>query len=343
MIDIYPWATDTAGCFYQRLKLPLDALVRAYPDEFNVCWNCDPHPGDGNARAVVLGQRIMGNGDAPDVQWLSYCEHPGFFAVYEIDDDILDLDPGNAVPYSIFTPNRAGTVRNIVAADYVICATRGLERKLTDRVTEYQTGEHVSVAPNCVADGSVIERNGSLPTDRPIVVGWAGSMFHQQDFPRETVAQLAAVRDQHPDVAWISVGANYLGWGSSFGWSDIASYHSRLSLFDIGFAPIQRTPFNASKSWIKGLDYMAAGVVPVLEHWGQYPELIGTDELRDDVVLNYIGLTTEHHGFDVYLSKAIVDFKAGFFEHNAIAERARQYEISNHIHRWADVFRKAAQ
>ncbi len=339
-IKIYPIATDSAGCFYQRLKMPLDALERAYPDEFEVCWHCEAKPGDGDSRSVVLGQRIMGHGAEPDPRWLELCRDPGIFAVYEIDDDILDLDPGNAVPYSLFMPNRLGTAGNIRAADHVIASTPNLGDKLHRYIRE-GLADRTTIAPNCVMDGSVVERESGL-RDRPITVAWAGSMFHQQDFTPELVGQLAAVRDHFGDaVRWVSIGHNYFGWGSTFGWGPIETYHQRLNFVDIGIAPILRTPFNDQKSHVKALDYMAHGVVPVVEHWGQYIELMDATHSEAGTLDRYTGLTVRYGDWTETLSKAIVDLQAGFFNHHAIAERAREFEISKQVHRWADVFRLA--
>lgn len=346
-IKIYPWQTDTAGCFYQRLKLPLDALEAAYPDEFEVCWTCEPKAGEGDARSVVLGQRIMGHGTEGDPRWLDYCRNPGILAVIEVDDDILDLDPGNTVPYSIFTPNRLGTMENIYHSNAVIASTGNLAWKIWSGVFEGEGSITAAegliyVAPNCVADGSVIEREAPASSGA-LTIGWAGSMFHQQDFPPSLVEQLAAVRDDHPDVRWLTIGANYLGWGNHIGWGSIENYHAALRHLDIGIAPIARTPFNASKSWIKALDYMAHGVVPVVEHWGQYPELLGYDGRTASTTPGwpYVGLSVDIFDWQTYLDKAIVDLRLGLFDHHAIAERAREFEISRQVHRWAEVFRKA--
>lgn len=346
-IRIYPWATDTAGCFYQRLRLPLDALVRAYPDEFVVRWNEMPDLSDLGSPRVVIGQRIMGNGEQADPRWVEYCERPSILAVYEIDDDILDLDPGNAVPYSIFTPNRAGTIRNIWAANIVIASTRHLARKLvglldpdTDRL---DLSRRVAVAENCIADGSVIERNWPDQMMTGPTIGWAGSMFHQQDFPPELVAEFDAIAAAYPNSPWVSIGANYFGspWHgrtSTFGWSDIERYHKRLTMLDIGLAPIQRTTFNASKSWIKVLDYMSRGVIPVATSWGQYPELIN-DEINGLLVDEPIGCWREA------LDWLLDDREAGRLQlvdmRQEALNTARDWEISKHVHKWADVFRLA--
>lgn len=321
-INIYVWATDTAGCFYQRLRMPLDALERAYPDEFRVCWSCEP-----KSPGVVIGQRIMGNGTEPDPRWTGYCQTPGLLAVYEIDDDIIDLDPGNTLPYQIFTPNRYGTIGNIAVSDHVIASTPNLATKISD-LGDGTRPDFVTVAPNCIADGFVVDRAQDI---RPLTIGWAGSMFHQQDFTPDVVRQLAKVRDAHREVRWVTIGANYLGWGSHFGWGPIDRYHARLPLVDIGIAPLLRSEFNQSKSWIKALDYMSKGVVPVVEDWGQYPELLDVDQR--------VGLLVWPDGWAERLSTAIESFSE--FDHAAIAARAREYEISRQVHIWANVFRKA--
>lgn len=333
-IKVYVIQTDTAGCYYQRLRMPLDALERAYPDEFEVCWSCEPKAGDGPA--VVLGQRIMGAGDQPNPGWIDLCENPGILAVYEIDDDIIDLDPGNAVPYSIFTPNRAGTIANIAAADHIISATSNLAAKigLLRRKSDTMTSYGITVAPNCILDGSIVERNDfGAPT-----IGWAGSMFHQQDFPPETVEQFARIRDAFPGARWVSIGHNYFGWGSTFGWGPISAYHERLRFVDIGLAPIQHTEFNKSKSWIKALDYMAHGVIPVVERWGQYPELVNdgmTGIVVDDEVEN-----PWVEGLQYLLDLDRTEW-ASLRSH--AYDTAREYQIGNQVHHWAEVFRLARE
>jgi len=113
-------------------------------------------------------------------------------------------------------------------------------------------------------------------------------------------------------------------------------YYRLLTTLDIGIAPLGRTPFNRSKSWIKALDYMAAGVVPVVEDWGQYPELLGWSN-RSGVV---IGAPASEF-WQVGLTAAIADLRNGAFDYAAIAARAREFEIGRQILSWADVYRQA--
>lgn len=333
-IKIYPWATDTAGCFYQRLKMPLDALERYYGSEFEVCWSCEPRSGDGPA--VVLGQRIMGNGAEHDARWIGFCADEKIMAVYEIDDDILDIDPANTVPHNIFAPNRAGTLGNIAASDHVIASTANLACKLAREIYGQCYGSWAfTVAPNCIKDNSVIERDWPRHNDFRPTIGWAGSMFHQQDFPRSTVVQFDQLAATRPELNWVSIGANYLGRGSTFGWDQIERYHQRLTRLDIGIAPIVPTEFNRSKSWIKVLDYMAHGVIPVASNWGQYPEII-VDGENGHIVADGEWLETINGLLDIGQPRLHAMRQAAL-------RTARRHEIGNHVALWADVFRKARE
>jgi hypothetical protein len=323
-IRIYPWATDTMGCFYQRLKMPLDALERLHGDEFEVCWTCEPR-----APGVVLGQRIMGHGGTGDERWLAYCRDPSMLAVYEIDDDVLDIDPESPDSYHIWAPHREGTLRNIAWADHVIAATRTLAAK----VLRFTDGT-VSVAPNCVE--KVLAPRGRPRV--PVTIGWGGSWFHEQDFPPSLIDQLRGVAEVHPDVRWTSMGADYLRRvdpkASFFGFGTVQQYHDRLTFIDIGIAPLRRTRFNASRSWIRALDYMANGVVPVVEGWGQYPELLAFSGRTGAIV-------EEPSDWFSVLSSAIAEVRDGYFSNGSIHDRASEYLIDRQVHRWADVFRRA--
>lgn len=146
-IDIFPIASDSPRGRYQRLELPLEVLEATHPDEFNVCWTCEPKPGTDEHPSVVLGQRVGAVAVAPDARWLEFCTDPRYFTVYEIDDDILSAD----------SPDRLGTVHNILWADHVITSTPNLANKMADLRLHGDPKTYpseVTVAPNCVADGN---------------------------------------------------------------------------------------------------------------------------------------------------------------------------------------------
>lgn len=51
-----------------------------------------------------------------------------------------------------------------------------------------------------------------------------------------------------------------VGWQQ---WQDVP----RLLCFDVGLVPLEDNLFNRCKSWLKGLEYMAAGIVPIAPAW----------------------------------------------------------------------------
>ena len=257
---VYVIMTDTAGCYWYRLHTPLRALN---PEEFQVYWQPPPAgnrlPGD-----VVIGQRIAGENSA----WMEMCADPDLLAVYDLDDDLLNIDPENAVPYSIYKDQVESTQDNIAAADVVTVSSQ----KLADLVC--QINPEVVVLPNCLREEWL--RTPILGNGGPITVGWAGSMFHRQDWPSEVNQQLAWIRATDTRFQFHMIGADYtngiLGARVS-GWSTMETYNNTLD-FDIGLGVLNNTPFNQRKSWIKALEYMGKGIVPVMPYIGQYPQLI---------------------------------------------------------------------
>jgi hypothetical protein len=334
-IRIYPVATDTAGCFYQRLKMPLDALARMFSDEFEVCWNCEPKDG------IVLGQRLTGSGDQPNAQWQIWAERDDLALVYEIDDDILNIDPGNAVPYAVFAPHREGTAKTIAMSDAVIASTVGLMESLARDLGA--SAPPIHIAYNCVENVSDIDF-GAIHLGHPEAVIWAGSQFHGQDFPGVTIDELESVARAHPRVGWVSIGANYLPWAKSIGWSDIPGYHRNLAMFagtGIGIAPLLSSRFNESKSWIKALDYAAHGIVPIVPPIGGYWHAAA--DLVDPFALTFgLGLegapSTYGEALDTYLSG---DREVRLSNAIRVHEAAKAWTIDKQVWRWVGVFRDA--
>lgn len=311
---VFAWQTDTAGCFYYRLYLPLTQLATS--DEWEATWGSPPH--DIFDYDVVIGQRIAGENEG----WQNLCRDSNVFAVYDLDDDLLNIDPANSVPYSIYAPIRDATQRNIEAADLVTVST--------PKLAEYiQTiNKNVVVLPNCVAP--------DLPY-RPLqyafgalTVGWAGSMFHHQDW-HGMPERLAEFDQRMPYVNFHMIGADYTGGAVSARvspWSPMESYYSSLD-FHVGIAPIMRSPFNERKSWIKLLEYASFGIPAVATNAGQYPEWI-------------------EHGWNGYLvdeDREWVDFLLALSDDKTrelmsmnARKKAREYTINKQIHRWAAAY-----
>lgn len=322
---VFAIATDAAACYLYRLHWPLTHLD---PDEFEILWGGVPFGDPARPGDVIIGQRIAGDNQA----WRDMCASPNILAVYEIDDDIVDVDPANEIPYAIFHPQRDGTIANIAAADVVTCSTPYLARKIRER-----WNPRTVVLPNCLPakwyDSPRRHMRGG-----PITVGWAGSPFHAQDFVG-LGEHLAKVSD--PRVRWSTIGADYLSphvpVARSVGWTTNDHLLAELD-FDIGLAPLSGSEFNRSKSWAKVLEYGARGIPSIATDMGQYGEWArtgrggGTKLIHDDY-----GPTWE----EAITLLCDDDIRARMGA--AARAQAEQYEISRQIHRWAEVYRRTPE
>lgn len=312
MKRIFAWATDGAGCFFYRLQLPLLHLPK---DKFTVDIGA-PGP-DIFGYDVVIGQRIAGESEL----WEKICRDPNITAVYDIDDDLMNIDPENAVPHSIYAPLRETTRRNIELADVVTVSTPKLGAYIAT------INDNVHVLHNCVFDTLV---NTPRRERYGLTIGWGGSMFHAQDWGGVNNV-LREVHRRVPSVAFRSVGANYMVGVpnvSTVGFTTIHNYHRELD-FHIGIAPLVDTPFNQRKSWIKPLEYAARGIPCVASNVGQYGEWID-------------------HGWNGYLASnptEWVDYLVALIDddtrtrlgENALA-KARLWTIDKQIHHWVTVY-----
>lgn len=311
---IWVIATDSSGCYYYRLHLPLTHLNS---EEFEVIWR----PGDGEHQPgdIVLGQRIAGHNEA----WLQMCADPNITTVYDLDDNLLNIDRANTVPWSIYEPQVEGTAENIKAANVVTVSTHNLAKKILN------LNLNTFVLPNYVARASL---RPSAPDG--FTIGWAGSMFHAQDMGG-VPEQIKAFQGAHPYTKWHFIGADYSGEVvprrvSPF--QSMATYEATID-FSVGIAPLMKTPFNECKSWIKVLEYASKAIPAVASNVGQYPDFINHGSngfLMDDVreMASYLAVLADE--------RELAQMRAAVFE------SVQDYTIDRNIYRWEAVYREAA-
>lgn len=150
-------------------------------------------------------------------------------------------------------------------------------------------------------------------------------MFHAHDWVgfTEILGELARIM---PQVSFHSVGAHYgnLPRHRVTGWSDVASYHRSLD-FDIGVAPLLRSVFNESKSWLKTLEYAALGIPAVATATGQYDDWIAHGR-------NGFLVHNDRHWVDFILALCDDDVRAKMSV--AAREKARLWTIDRRIGAW---------
>jgi len=232
---------------------------------------------------IVVIQRWM-NDEAPDA--IRTARAAGQIVIQDVDDWFWGLDPRNQAHLS--TSKQYSTVHNrehykaaIEASDAVTVSTEFLAKRIRERM-----GARVHLIRNCVdrgmyatepvrdvKDGLVVGwtgalawRSGDLETMQDVLPGWladTGSTFvHHGLFPGDhpgAAGRLARIPDN-------LIGPSKPGLIPT-------DYPQNVAGFDIGIVPLNDVPFNHAKSWIKGLEYAAAGIPFIAQATAEYRAL----------------------------------------------------------------------
>lgn len=313
MRRVFAWATTNDACLEYRIRIPFTAL-NAGPDRWSCSWGA-PGP-DIADYDVVVGQRLAG--DQPD--WLKLCADPDVLAVYDMDDDLLNIDPQNTVPYAIYAPVAEQTRELVAAADLVTVCTPHVAEVMA------KVNPNVVLLPIC-ADPAWLDLPLLTCAGR-LTVGWAGSPFHAQDWAGlpEVLAQYARLE---PRATWHSLGADYTAgaFGARARTTGMQPHGSHLAAIDldIGLAPLARSPHNRGKSWTRPLEYAVRGVPVLAQAWGQYPDWV------DDGV-NGLLVHDDTQWLDHLLALSDDTVRAPMS--TAARDTARRWTIDRHIGLW---------
>ena len=308
---VFAWLTAVDACWFYRIKLPLEELAKT--GEWEISWGSPP--ADIHDYDVVIGQRIPY--DSPE--WLALCADSNVLTVYEMDDDLLHIDPENTVPYEVYQSLLPFIKKNVEAADVVVtCTPYAAERML-------ELNKNVHILPICTLP-ELIDLPLRTRTDL-LTVGWAGSPFHHQDW-QTLPLQLAEFKRRVPRASLHMMGADYTqglaGHVRVTGLQHVEAYYAAID-FDIGLAPLLRSNHNRGKSHTKLLEYASRGVPAVATAWGQYVDWI------DDGVNGFLV-----HNDDEWVDALVAlsnDSLRGLMS-AAARNKARQFTIDQHIHLW---------
>ncbi len=198
-----------------------------------------------------------------------YVNARGGLTVYDLDDDVWNIHPSNPA-YEGW--NRPGVQEAVAAlarkAKMVTTATRALAKKMN------AFNRDVRVLPNMLPD-DYWPTQPKLPDGRgPLVIGWAGSATHSEDFKLIAgVLSQVLERCEHAEV-WLA--------GAQPGWLEphdrlryvptvpLQQYAQLLSSFDIAIAPLWDSKFNQCKSDLKVLEYSMIGLPVVASRVASY-------------------------------------------------------------------------
>jgi glycosyltransferase involved in cell wall biosynthesis len=338
-VRIFGWAADAAsGCWWYRIKLPLDAL-RDLGHETDYSPRMPPEWWD--KPEVVIGQRVYTT--EATTRWEQLAKRPDRpLMVYETDDDLLNIDPSIPNAYAVWSrPEVQDNMRRCIQlADLVTVSTEPLADVLRP------LNPNIAVLPNYIPRRLL--RHPLVPDPEPggpTVIGWAGTPTHAVDF-EECAAELCKFVLRTTNVHYYSMGVLVNGNPGLFasleellqrpdqvhlaGWFPLPYYYSALG-FHIGLAPIRASTFNQSKSPIKAMEYAARGAAVIASNTGPYARYVRHGETGL--------LAARPQQWRIHL-RTLVNDPAMRRELVAKAHaHVSTLTIEDHAHEWADAIR----
>lgn len=321
-----------SGCMYYRIKLPLEQLAAHGHDVTLASADTEKTRGiTASTMAghdVVVAQRFNKPGG---VHIWRETRTPQSRLVYEVDDDVFNITPENFQAYNLWQrPDVIDAATHAMeVADVVTCTTQPLALKLSE------FNSNVVVLPNHIPGWVCdIERHRR---DRP-AVGWAGGASHGVDVG-QIVSPVQRFLKRFPGWDFRLAGTDYrptfkAGKRAVFSkWvhvtDDERGYFSSPD-WDIGLAPVAPTTFNASKSYLKALEYGALGIPVIASDWYPYSDFVRHGET---------GFLVKHdHEWLKYMSELATDEGLREKMGAAAREQARQYTIEEGWKLWETTY-----
>lgn len=331
-LDAFGWLADRTGCGTIRIMQPLTALRElGYNTDFNekIVASREELP------KTLIGQRVCKDG--PSDLWFEIGvmkDRPR--TVFELDDDLWNVDPSNAKAFKWFIGgiddggtehNVQGNIaRNAALADVVTCTTEPLAELL--RILN----PNVRVIPNYMPRWVL---SWERPRRDTLTVGWGGSSSHDMDWAHNG-PQIKRWLDRNPNVDFRLIGGkrgSLIGLPDNrvlaTGWISTVDDYWKTVDYDIGVIPLRPHVFNQSKSHLKFLENSALGIPTVAADAGPYSGSIEHGKTGF--------LVKRDHEWAKYLNLLVND-EAAREEIGANAKAWAQTQIlEDHIGEWESV------
>ena len=273
-------AHDNLGCGYVRIVQPLRELAK-HGHEVTFTATLDTETikllRDGSKFDIIVGQRFAGY---EGMRAWRRARTPLNRLVYEVDDDLFNIDKTN---WSAYTQFGAWDVQEAIKGYTETCDLMTVTTNTLAQLQRDQLGvQNVAVLPNCIPE-YVLELPRTTEGRRPRV-GWAGAASHGADV-NEAVPSVKQFLKRHDEWDLYLQGTdyrptfNYKDWDRMLvaDWQQINTnervFYERID-FEIGIVPVRDTTFGRSKSPLKALEYNARGIPVIASNVKPYQEYI---------------------------------------------------------------------
>lgn len=267
-IKVYGWMGDFTGSGVYRISLPFGQLYQHHPN-FLVKANTVIEDWDARTADIIVCQRSCTNDQLELIT--KWSKHYKCKIVYEVDDDILNIDSSNKACEFYSDPKiRNNICKMLELSDLVTVSTLKLKQNLQ------QYNDNITILPNYI-DEKLLAFDSNPPDINKTIIGWGGSITHQIDFA-VCASPLRRVMDMQKET-WLHLYGTYYNPGLTerlyfTPWSDdMEAFHRSLRLH-IGLAPLRTCTFNESKSYIKMLEYAALGIPAVASNVTAYQDFV---------------------------------------------------------------------
>lgn len=266
MTHIWGWSADRGGCQAYRIRFPFAAMRELDPSLVMGYSNLIPREAQEMAD-IVVGQRVCNDG--PSKMWQKWADTGLKKLVYELDDDLWNVDPLNERAYYFFhNPKvRANLLKNIQVAHAVTVSTP----ELADEVFSQTGHQNIHVIPNAVPAWLLDHK-----AEQNHHVGWGGSATHHGDFGllRQGMKKFL---QHNPRKTFHCIGMDYAAWMKLppaqckfTKWVPTPEDFFRTIDYLVGVAPLADSHFNRSKSDIKFLELAALGIPTIASDVAPY-------------------------------------------------------------------------
>lgn len=286
------YAADMGGCGRYRMTYPAQAARNAGYD-VTVIDSTDGQ--NANLRIVCkddlrTGLPVVVDAEVPDadvvvlqrtlsctlVQTIPFLQARGVAVVIEVDDDFDALHRDNVAARALhgnLSSNPSWLREACRIADLVTCSTPALARR-------YGSHGRVAVLRNLLPDAFMDATPNLSHVDRHRTwVGWSGSIgTHPTDLQVTQGAIGAALTKTGAGLYVVGEGIGVrerlhvpddVPFTKS-GWQPIDDYPGAMAAMDVGIVPLDLTPFNQAKSYLKGMEMAAVGVPFVASPTAEY-------------------------------------------------------------------------